>query len=876
MGLKKRSRLIVALITIGAVMLTAWVIAPFVCNKISDKIAKTKEAITPTEEPIPTVSYFGENRDPRPGEDGFSYKKTLEDAGFDVSDTTEEELKKLDEDNQAYIQYALEHGGFGGGVRIPDEEQIDKWVEEAKNTPSDIEGYSVWEKMKKLNLDGEDGSDTDHDGLTDKEEIEVYKSDPLNRSTAGDLYEDGYKVANGMDPTKYYDFEGDPFPGNEISPEYLTLETKSVINIHVTAWEYDTPSDWMLKFHPELRTFLHAYRVSGYAGKIRFNIGKIINLDGWTTKDILDRIEVINRYPIEDVKVDGEWIEFDYDSNLDADLLFYLRTEKGMESSPSRDSLGDIIGAVENGTGGWFDGVEEILATLTKDKKEEDVENNGFDAVAMDLGLSGYLFRTKPLLLYAPSGDDLYDKNMLQLLVSSANDQFETLIVVSTDREANRDAKVENCNEVSRYTLNVLKKILKNFPDSCHQPPYGDQDEDMASALFRYFSASDLTMPDDPYWYLNDPDNADDPFWFATKEEKEYLKRRAEGEAEAAEKTISYTHETRNGFSWKYEFPFTNFSTPYSAGVCAGLATLTAYNFNNGKCGIPKLSGEETLAQDGTVLKWNINSESDVNDPLIDGVFGIYLGKDFTPCVPGNEDFWYRSLSSVKREYVNLTVAYWDATNDAWREYDNGWGTAKYFGRDYYDADKIMGTIREYINNGKILTLGMNIGCTDAAWYANAKKVTDKIKSNGNYFVDTRVGLVGLYDERYRKELSEELIYGGHAVNIIDWIYDKKDPGISYLLIYDNNIPAFLRGIRDKEMADACYALDPDDALMVKEAAAIAEYGTVITVEEKYDPYLGVFRMYWRYYSGKGYYSSSDLPISSFELYDENMNIIAY
>lgn len=45
------------------------------------------------------------------------------------------------------------------------------------------------------------------DGLTDKEEIEVYGSDPLKASTAGDLYTDKYKVEHDMDVNKKYDYE---------------------------------------------------------------------------------------------------------------------------------------------------------------------------------------------------------------------------------------------------------------------------------------------------------------------------------------------------------------------------------------------------------------------------------------------------------------------------------------------------------------------------------------------------------------------------------------------------------------------------------------------------------------------------------------------
>ncbi|MDO4509291.1 MAG: hypothetical protein Q4B53_05150, partial [Lachnospiraceae bacterium] len=71
---------------------------------------------------------------------------------------------------------------------------------------SDIKGLSKLDKYK-MGLNPDEQSDTDGDGLTDKEEIEKYSSDPLKRSTAGDLYTDAYKVENNMDVNTYYEYD---------------------------------------------------------------------------------------------------------------------------------------------------------------------------------------------------------------------------------------------------------------------------------------------------------------------------------------------------------------------------------------------------------------------------------------------------------------------------------------------------------------------------------------------------------------------------------------------------------------------------------------------------------------------------------------------
>ena len=43
--------------------------------------------------------------------------------------------------------------------------------------------------------------DTDGDGLSDRAEIEAWKTDPLNIDTDGDGFSDGFEVLNGYNPS---------------------------------------------------------------------------------------------------------------------------------------------------------------------------------------------------------------------------------------------------------------------------------------------------------------------------------------------------------------------------------------------------------------------------------------------------------------------------------------------------------------------------------------------------------------------------------------------------------------------------------------------------------------------------------------------------
>ena len=118
-----------------------------------------------------------------------------------------------------------------GGLEIAD---AGAYEEEWKSTPSDIAGMSKWDKYE-AGLAVVSGSDTDGDGLTDKDEIEIYKSDPLKVSTAGDLYSDLQKANLGMDLQKFYAYEGkQSFPYNEVPEIQLEAVLPTDFNAVVT------------------------------------------------------------------------------------------------------------------------------------------------------------------------------------------------------------------------------------------------------------------------------------------------------------------------------------------------------------------------------------------------------------------------------------------------------------------------------------------------------------------------------------------------------------------------------------------------------------------------------------------------------------------
>ena len=175
---------------------------------------------------------------------------------------------------KAVKQFIRERGLSGGFDIVSEKEYKETW----KNTMSDIEGLTLWDKYKK-GLAVSDGSDTDGDGLTDKEEIEQYHSDPLKISTAGDLYTDSYKVANNMDVKKRYDYEGDiRFPNNTCEEVSLQAKTPTDLNAVVKRVSESSKIKGC--------EIYSAYEVYNYSGKLTIDISDVCKKKGIEAKAV--------------------------------------------------------------------------------------------------------------------------------------------------------------------------------------------------------------------------------------------------------------------------------------------------------------------------------------------------------------------------------------------------------------------------------------------------------------------------------------------------------------------------------------------------------------------------------------------------------------
>lgn len=147
-----------------------------------------------------------------------------------------------------------------------------------KTEQSDITGMTRYDKYK-MGLDPEDESDTDQDGLTDREEIEIYHSDPKKQSTANDLYTDGYKVKHKMDLFTHYDYQDEiAFPYNECQEIILEANIPSDMEAFVRDI---TGSETITGY-----TVYKEYNIYNYNSSVSIDVSDIMSKNKLNMNDI--------------------------------------------------------------------------------------------------------------------------------------------------------------------------------------------------------------------------------------------------------------------------------------------------------------------------------------------------------------------------------------------------------------------------------------------------------------------------------------------------------------------------------------------------------------------------------------------------------------
>ena len=313
------------------------------------------------------------------------------------------------------------HRDGRGGIVFDDDE--------LKDAASDIEGWSQLDKIN-AGLDYKDGSDTDHDGLTDKEEIEVYGSDPLKSSTAGDLYADSYKVENGMDVSTYYEYEG--------KPEYKNNECSEVIP-HATTPDGFQATIKALEF-PSVKGYdvYKNYSVHFLDGTLSIDISNILsNNDVKADKLMVFVANMVSGYEKVDYSLDGNilTIERDFEYHENRQVVIASKNSLLAPKNPSFDIA--LNGAADR-------------ATI--------VTNTDYLFVHY-LGITNVFGSgKKPHMYYVSTGNEKSDHEMEMYLIALADDALDGYTDTLTD---------EDVKKVGKTQMKALRTFIQPLINFC-------------------------------------------------------------------------------------------------------------------------------------------------------------------------------------------------------------------------------------------------------------------------------------------------------------------------------------------------------------------------------------------------------------------------
>lgn len=474
----------------------------------------------------------------------------------------------------------IEETPTGSGEMFYDPEPSES---EKLTKKSDIDGLTVAQK-EEMGLRWEDGSDSDWDGLTDKEEIEIYGSDPTKTSTAGDLYTDYYKVTNGMDVNKFYDYEGEfvfefnhtdeliPTPLNAIDYQgnFLNLGKIEEPNVY-NETGYPTGS-------PLVKVPVRLYRVKQFSGNITVDFSKLLEETGKTVDDFDVYIYTTSKEKPEEcgntkveVSVDGnkatiENFKFAFENCYEIYIADKDTPEIERLVSNAANGLNNVISTATNPISDILSisdtDYETIL--LTKEVVEEDwfKETGGILTIG-NAFLGGYL-NIYPTIYYVDMVDE--EGNSIEVAIDAITKSWNKYM--ATPDRIKKSIEMTPENSPNQYKKVSPQKILliKNACDFLLSTFHRAQ----LTYSSNIFNKEDIKSEMILTWYTY----ADWIEYVGDKltdsEESEPIK------VEIAPKSFSYY-----GSEEDY-FPFTNFTTENNPGVCAGIAYYEAYVYNNG------------------------------------------------------------------------------------------------------------------------------------------------------------------------------------------------------------------------------------------------------------------------------------------------------
>lgn len=500
------------------------------------------------------------------------------------------------------------------GIVMSKEEFFGKdYEEKLKSQKSDIKGMTQWDKYQ-MGLSVEDGSDSDADGLTDKKEIEKYGTDPLKKSTAGDLYTDGEKVESGKDPLKYCEYEGEiKFRYNKL--DMFRFSAVDGIPRSLDAYAKKENNNWYMMDQEFAAVFqgydvLAEYTVYNTYGTLSLDVGKIAEKNGMDADDVVLIISTC---------LSQGWNKVDY-------------TCDGTVLTPDLEFDGNARYIAVCRKHSTMDGVLDTLNLKSDDGKNVSGSRAG-DGLITYTKVSEF-FGGQPSIYYVKTGNKKTDERAVSILVEAANFASETDTMddgrsrpnILTDPVSDKDVEY-----ISQTEMDMKVYFYKTFtPAKCRANPY---------ELWESIDNVPEEMMKVTSWCM----------WCPSELINGYNRGYSEENEEAEKKTA------KTEFSLKEDtLPFPNFSSPYTEGNCSGFARLTRLLYNNRTF---LESGHYVI--DGGRVDWDLSDEE--NRTLTDPGLGDYKDYSFSEHL---EESNCSGLPAPERNFVDMLGCMWREEND--------------------------------------------------------------------------------------------------------------------------------------------------------------------------------------------------------------------
>lgn len=477
--------------------------------------------------------------------------------------------------------------------------------------PSDITGMTKSQKVE-AGLNPADGSDTDFDGLTDKEEIETYKSDPLKESTAGDLYTDGYKASHGMDLHKKYDYDGDVTH----TVEGVTLTAVSPFDFGATVARCTESIGKYKEYESErnvqYNNVYEIFKISNYSNNT-FSIDTSAAIKASLSDEDNVSLLIFKNYdtePLSDVNVskNDNILTVTLGENMEPMSVYtlFLYNDKGV--------VGNFISTVE----------ADASEALEK-KSEEDAEiEEDFQSLITLWPYTCLFFGFKPRIYISNTATEQQIEDTLKMADTMYHESEPSM---GNKDEMKRHFTIDDCEITSNTAIRAKTELLYSIWGAKHIY-IGFMSDQMAIRCYSPYGAYSKA------------------FNLEREEEKELAKK----------------------FIGSDRFCFSNFKTDYyteNHGVCAGYAWLVGLIHDND--GLKSLSGSYY----SDTYDKNVEYSMDVNSPdnltLLDRYVSDYKAYKFKVLSideMNNPNCFDGNINEDEKEFTKMVSAYWAKYND--------------------------------------------------------------------------------------------------------------------------------------------------------------------------------------------------------------------